>query len=85
MNHSTAVDYNSCVRKICAEDLICHPIQVGGPGKIVEIKTVFSRHSDGKEGNVVAGKKKKKYKIKMKPAPKLCRRAGDLLSFHLKR
>ncbi|XP_014790827.1 uncharacterized protein LOC106884119 [Octopus bimaculoides] len=44
MKHSTIVDYNSYVREICAEDLLRHPVQIGGPGKTVDLdKIVFSR------------------------------------------
>ncbi|XP_029649232.1 uncharacterized protein LOC115222964 [Octopus sinensis] len=44
INHGTAVDYNSYVREICAEDLLRHPVQIGGPGKTVDLdEIVFSR------------------------------------------
>ena len=44
ISHGTAVDYSNYMREVCAEDLIRHPVQVGGPGKIVEIdETVYSR------------------------------------------
>ncbi|XP_036370340.1 uncharacterized protein LOC115225578 isoform X2 [Octopus sinensis] len=44
VSHTAAVDYTSCLREVCAEDLLFNPVQIGGPGKVVEIdETVFSR------------------------------------------
>ena len=44
MSQTTVVDWKMFLRDICAEYFIVHPVQLGGPGRVVEIyESVFSR------------------------------------------
>ena len=53
VGHTTVVDWSNFLREVCSSDLLANPIQIGGPGMVVEIdESLFSKRKN-QQGRVL--------------------------------